>query len=169
MTLGSYFQESNMLKLFDPSISYFTSSFCFVTPLGVPYNSLEIFFRPFKLDVWIYIIHVTVVVVVLYFIVKLSNSAATPNFSFVDFIRIYLGISVRRLPDIKYFRYSIMLCIYGAVVVRHLYQASVYKFLSHPNIMKIETIDDMLNANLIFYLPEQAIFLFDIIPQIKSR
>lgn len=176
--MGAFFYRDIYDIYFKPQPNYFVNSLCFITPPGHPYSSIEKLLWPFQSTVWFLILSIIVATFILLkimHIIKHKNytSQFITYYTGLDFLRFYLGLDVSRnyeqyIPVIT--KLFFILIAFSTIILRNMYQGSLFKYLTlSRNYSSINTIQDMINANLTFYIDEQKSFVLDVIPEIQSR
>lgn len=172
--IGLFHQTYFYYQFVDFSSSYYSTWFCFVTPAGRPYTSIEKLLRPFENIIWFHIIASILASFCLVGLMKClahrSTSKMVGLICNLDFIQIFLGLNLTRFPRGKFTKILIIVLMLTTLILRTVYQSSLVKFLTTAKRFEpIETIAVMIKANLQFYFMSQMSFLIDFIPGIASR
>lgn len=171
LSIGLFHQTYQYNELFDLSASYYSTYFCFVVPPGRPYTSIEKLLRPFRLDVWYYLL---ALVIAMSTIKILSLKSYRHRFiepvSIQDFVRIVMGIDLVRLPKSSLSKLFLMILIFGTLIIRTIYQSSLFTFLISPkSFPPLSSIPQMVEEGFTFYFMQSMLFLVDFIPNIRDR
>lgn len=152
-------------------MSYFAASFAFVTPPGRPFTSLQRYVRPFQKSIWFSIIGVIIATVIFQLISKvLPQSRIIGQIRSQNFVRIYLGMDIRKYPETTFSKILVIALIFNTLVIRFLYQCSLFYFLTaNLNYAPFERLSAMFEANLKFFIEDKMLFLFDVIPGVQHR
>lgn len=141
----------------------------FIIASGRPYTSLEKLFWPFEKNVWYTLIGM---IFACGFIVMLYNQfgVARNHLSMFDITRILLGLELGRWPVSAISKGLTILIMLNFLVLRNVYQGSLYNFLSNrKNVTPIQTIDEMISDGYTFYIPRRCEYFLSDMSQILSR
>lgn len=87
-----------------------------------------------------------------------------------DLTRILLGIELSRWPTSAISKGLTILIMLNFLVLRNVYQGSLYNFLSNrKNVTPIQAIDEMISDDYTFYIPRNLEFFFSNMTPILSR
>ncbi|XP_070491069.1 uncharacterized protein [Chironomus tepperi] len=175
--LGDFFMSAVRNKYFDSSISMFTTPMVFIIPPGRPYRSIEKMLQPFERTVWI-IILATIAVAVL--VIGIINAKFQHLRAFIfgrgvksPIINILIGMVGTQqvvLPGRNFARFILMMFLLLCLVLRSIYQGSVFQFLqSKKHHKEIQTIDEMIENDFTFYMFETAYNVMQNYPEIGKR
>lgn len=171
LSIGFFVNHLNNYRTFEPSVSYFTASFAFVTAPGRPFNSIQRYVRPFQKSTWFSIIGVFAASILFQIISKtLPGSRIVGPIKTQSFVRIYLGMDIPKYPKTAFSRILVIFLIFTSLVIRFLYQCSLFYFLTaNLNYAPFERLSAMFEANLRFFVEDKMLFLFDVIPGVRYR
>lgn len=158
--IGDFFLRHERVQELGSSIPYFLSEVGFVIPSGQPINPLESFLKPFQTSVWICLGVTFMAVFIFIFVTGKTTSKSVQNLVFgklisspaMNFIAVAFGVPHHRLPSMNFARFLLMSFIMFCIVMRSVYQGSLYRFLqSNMDQKAIETIDEMVKEDFSFY------------------
>jgi hypothetical protein len=137
---------------------YTHDSMIFLNPPGEPFTALEKMFLPFKIEVWIVMLIVTVASVVVIAIInhlpkKIQNFVYGRNVSMplLNMIATFMGVSQAQLPRRNFARFLLMSFTVLSLVIRTCYQSELFKYLQTPKVkMEVQTIDEMIAKDFSF-------------------
>lgn len=156
--IGDFFLRRDRTEVVDSSIPYFDSDLSFLVPRGRPYTSLESLLKPFQPVVWTLLAILILIAVLVIAIIKLQSMAVRQfvfgiNSPTMSLLAVIHGVALSRLPTRNFARFLLMCFIMFCLVMRTLYQGSVYKFLqSDMRHKSVETIDDIVREDFKFYI-----------------
>jgi ABC-type amino acid transport substrate-binding protein len=159
LIIGDYFLKADRLKFFDNSDPYFESKMVFVIPVAEPLSSFEKLAQPFESPVWFCLIGVICSGIFVIFITKLNENlrktvfgenVKTPG---INMVMAFLGVSQPRIPKTSFARYILMKFIILCLVIRSIYQGSLYKFLqSDESYKQVKSVDEMIEKDYKFFI-----------------
>lgn len=158
--IGDFFLRHERVQEVASSIPYFLSEVGFVIPSGRPFHPLESFLKPFQTSVWICLGVTFMALFIFIFVTGKTTSKNVQNLVFgklisspaMNFIAVAFGVPQNRLPSMNFARFLLMCFIMFCVVMRSVYQGSLYRFLqSNMDQKAIETIDEMVKEDFSFY------------------
>lgn len=161
--IGDFFLRRDRTEVVDSSIPYFDSYLSFLVPRGRPYTSLESLLKPFQPVVWTLLAILILIAVLVITIIKLQSMAIRQfvlgiNSPTMSLLSVICGVALSRLPTRNFARFLLMCFIMFCLVMRTLYQGSVYKFLqSRMRHKLVETIDDIVREDFKFYIHELSV------------
>lgn len=148
IAVGNLFLRNERIELADFSIIYSVFELAFNVPLGRPYTSFEILSKPFQFYVWMSLV---VVFVSAIFIISIVFDTTTLRAT-LNLISVSLGNAQTRLPRESSARILLMAVLMFTLVMRSLYQGSVFRFMQLDLRHKqVETIDEMIEEGFTFY------------------
>ncbi|XP_053699480.1 uncharacterized protein LOC128746457 [Sabethes cyaneus] len=137
LTVGSFSMRAERLALMKPSVSYYTIRVIFTVPPGRPYSAFEKLFHPFSTLTWMMISIVLLFGFAIIFVLKLSpvsvrhfvygRTVLMPALNMV--IIFFGGPSTSRTPGRNFARTLLFLWLYYCLVMRSLYQSSLFEYL----------------------------------------
>lgn len=158
--LGDYFLKQDRLKVFDSMDPYFESQFVYIIPPPSKLSSFEKLFQPFNLHVWITVLACYLIGTLFILIVnRLSQKARRLFFGhettspFTNMFLILLGSSQTIVPSNSFPRLLLMTFIIFCMVIRTIFQGSLYRFLqSDGSRSQVSSVDEMLDENFDFHI-----------------
>jgi ABC-type amino acid transport substrate-binding protein len=118
------------------SFGYYLETLIFVIPKGEKLSSFQKLVRPFEVDVWIACSATLFVSILIIFIVTHQSQFARKYIfggrvgnPYMNLMTIIVGGSQRKLPALTFARSLLMMFILLCLVIRTIYQGSLYKFL----------------------------------------
>lgn len=158
--------------MFDLSLSYHNSYLCIVIPSGRPFTSLEKTMWPFRRSVW-YAVLITVLfkMVIIQIPIKLlSLNRHLDCIDFLDYVRIYLGLSITQCPTKILSKIFVVGMFFYALILRSCYQSSLFHYMTlMVNVSAIRSVNELIEENFHFHLIESLVFVLESLPQLKSR
>jgi hypothetical protein len=160
LTLGNLNLKLDRTLIMDYSFGYYLETLIFAIPRGEPYSSFHKLLRPFDNSVWISIL-ITISITFLVIIFISFQSRLVRHFVFGMGIRYpslnvmmgIFGISQHKLPSRNFARFLLMTFLMFCLVIRSLYQGSLYQFLQlSDNQPEAASIEDMAERDYTFYM-----------------
>jgi hypothetical protein len=142
------------------TLPYTSDYIIFVIPPGRPLTPFEKLMSPLNYDVWIALCAVfligslTIGVLEFRSLKKLRNLIIGPGIStpYLNAIMVIFGVSAKKLPFKNFPRFLLMKFLIFSLIVRTLYQGSLFKKLQASlNAKEPETIEEMVQQNFIFH------------------
>jgi hypothetical protein len=157
MVIGNYFLKPARIKFLDCSESYLNYPILLVIPKGEKLTPMEKLVRPFKQLVWILLLIAFSVGLIVIFVV---NCMPKPIQSFVygknvkqpvmNMLVVIIGSQQNILPRGNFARFILMMFIILCLVLRSIYQGSLYQFLQSDGRHKeVQSFQDMIDRNFI--------------------
>lgn len=168
--LGLFHQSHQYNEYFDVSATYYATYFCFMVPPGRPYTSIEKLLRPFQTNVWhsILLVFASIVVMRLFSYQITGNRQWIESVCMEDFLRICLGVDCSRLPRTPLTKAFVMLLIFGTLILRTMYQSSLFhSLMTSHNCEPFKTIDELVDAKFTLYIPFSLSYIVDSMPNIR--
>lgn len=165
--LGDFFLKLDRLVFFDSSVSYFESPFGFVIPQPSKLSSFEKLAQPFEAAVWLALIFCVSSGVVVIFIINscsknLKIIVIGTSSPISNLFLILLGYSQPSTPKTNFARFILMLFIIFSLVMRSIYQGSLYNFLqSERSDIEIKSFDEMVTKNFKFMIGKSNMQLIE--------
>lgn len=158
--LGDYFLKLDRLKYFDSSEPYFSSQLVFIIPPPDKFSAFQKLSQPFELNVWASLIACYLVGIIF---ILLANRMSTKFRKLVfgsvnstpitNMISITLGLTQTVIPSCGLSRFLFILFIMFCMVMRTIYQGSLYRFLQSDGTVKgVKSFDDLIEKNFKFYI-----------------
>lgn len=153
------------------TLSYHTSYLCIIIPSGRPFTSLEKTMWPFCSDVWYTILIIVIFKVLIQIPIKtLSLNRYLDQINILDFIRIYLGLSIVQYPMKILSKMFVVGMFFYALILRSCYQSSLFHFMTLTiNVSTVHSVNELIKENFRFYLINSLYFVLESLPEIKSR
>jgi ABC-type amino acid transport substrate-binding protein len=171
MAIGDYFLKPGRIKFLDCSDSYLNYPILLVIPKGEKLTPMEKLVRPFKQLVWILLLIAFAVGLLVIFVIN-HKFRQLRSFVFGEKVKqpvlnmliVIIGSQQTVLPRRNFARFILMMFIILCLVLRSIYQGSLYQFLQsdgrHKEVQSIQDIiergftvltheshDDIINAN----------------------
>lgn len=173
--IGLFLQASEYYEYYDFSTSYFQTWFCFTTPPGRDFTAVQRFVAPLQLTVWMGILMSCIFMLFLSALLHLLSlreemKTKVRSFTLNELARIFLGMNIMQMPTHSVIKIVFIGTMFGSLIVRSIYQSSLLKFLTTSRrFQPIETMDDIVSANLHLYLMEQMRFFSHSLPVDESK
>lgn len=175
--IGAFSVQLDMSTLMDASEVYYQSRLVLLIPPGRPYSSFQKLFRPFDKITWI-----TLVICFVFgfiFIISLKTSSEMKyrdlivgfrnRYPFFNMVIIFFGGGVTKLPIYSLARNLILIWMFGSLVLRSLYQGSLYTHLQQSKIAPpLDTITKLIDHDYLIYTNPSAVGYFDGWPKIDK-
>lgn len=169
MAIADMWLKANRLKFIDATSSYINQQIAFVIPPGLELTSFEKYLRP--MDAWTWIISMLTIALafIVIYIVR-RKPLHVQNFVFGDRVRDpYLNVLVGLfggsqtvLPLQNFARFILMMYLIFCLIMRSLYQGSLYRFLQTKIYHKeVQSIDEMAERDYKFYLVPSILDLIE--------
>jgi len=157
---GNINMKYDRVDIMDFCFGYYLEILVFVIPRGRPYTPFHKLLRPFHNFVWICILMVlmacVIVILILLFLPRKFKSfvygenVTTP---FLNVIIAMYGGAQTILPKFNFARSLLMMFLLFCLVLRSLYQGSLFKFLqANDNQPEVASIDEMAENDFKFYM-----------------
>lgn len=177
MAIADMWLKSNRLKFIDATSSYINQQIAFVIPPGLELTSFEKYLRP--MDAWTWIISmITIALAFIVIYVVKRKPMHVQNFVFGDRVRDpYLNVLVGLfggsqtvLPLQNFARFLLMMYLIFCLIMRSLYQGSLYRFLQTKIYHKeVQSIDEMILRDYRFYVVPSILDLIEGHHRINER
>jgi hypothetical protein len=160
ITIGDYFMKANRLKFFDASISFLSYPVFFVASKGEKLTSIEKLLAPFSKTVWIFLsasffggIFVIYSIDLHHKICVKSQLSEKVKNPLNIFLTIIFGVTLKKLPFKNFTRVIFIIFIISFLIMRSIYQGSLYKFLQSDQRRKVPgTANGLIEEEYEFYL-----------------
>ncbi|CAO1431629.1 unnamed protein product [Diamesa tonsa] len=160
MTMGLYAYTPIRNKFLSPSRPYLEMPFVVMIPRGALLPPLVKLFYPFEIYAWysllaVFLSGVVVIIIIKYQSISVQNMVfgrnnRNPMFNMVIVV---LGGSQSNLPKRNFARFLLMCFMLFCLVLRSLYQGSLFKILqSERRISEPSTIDELIAKGFDFYI-----------------
>ena len=159
------------------TFSHYTSKICFIRPPGRPLTSFEKLFFPFSTVLWFFVLFIFSVAFTVIFTLKFQ-SKVIKSFTFgrknqspnLNLINIFFGGSTHNIPIRNFARTLFMLWVFYCFIIRTAYQGALFKILQNPiNISSVNTIQDMIDQNYLFYMTSLGNSLYNGTKEVSDR
>lgn len=177
IAIADMWLKANRLKFIDATSSYASQHIAFVIPPGSELSSVEKYLRPLSLWTWIFsTMTISIAFFVIYVIRKCPMSVQ--NFVFGErvqdpYLNVLVGLfggSQTVLPQQNFARFLLMMFLLFCLVIRSVYQGSLYRFLQTKIYHKeAQSIDDMIERDYKFYVVPSILDLIEGQPRIYER
>lgn len=160
LAVADMWLKANRLKFIDATSSYAHQQIAFVIPPGAELSSIEKYLRPMDKYTWICSILTILTAFIVIYIIK-KKSIYVQNFIFGEHVRDpYLNVLVglfggsqKVLPHSNFARFLLMIFLIFCLIMRSLYQGSLYRFLQTKIYHKeVQSIDEMIERDYKFYI-----------------
>jgi Ligated ion channel L-glutamate- and glycine-binding site len=177
IAIADMWLKANRLKFIDATNSYIRQQIAFVIPPGAELTSFEKYLRPMDTWTWTLTIATMVVAFLVIFIVK-RKSIYIQNLIFGEkvqdpYMNVLVGLfggSQTTLPHQNFPRFILMMFLMFCLIMRTLYQGSLYRFLQTKIYHKeVQSIDEMIERDYKFYVVPSILDLIEGHPRIYER
>jgi hypothetical protein len=169
LIVADYWLKMNRLKFIDYTKPYISQQIAFVIPPGSELTSIEKFIKPLDTFTWsLLLLSIVSAVLVIRFVGKSSIETRnlvfgvgvkTPNLNLVIAV---LGGNIRPEPRNNFARYLLMLFLLFCLIMRSLYQGSLFRFIqSKVNHKEVQSIEQMLDRNFKFFTVSSILDLLE--------
>lgn len=177
ITIGSFGVRLDLSEVFDASEVYYQSKLVLIIPPGKPYSSFQKLFRPFDFLTWItlgacfsfgfiFIISLEYTTDTYYrdMIVGLKN-----RYPFFNMVIIFFGGAVTPFPVYTLARSLLIIWMLGSLVLRSLYQGSLYTHLQQSTVLRpYDTIQKLIDNDYLIYAILTGKIYFENWPKIEK-
>jgi Ligated ion channel L-glutamate- and glycine-binding site len=169
--------KANRIQFVDFTTAYSSQTIAFVIPPGSPLTPFEKYMCP--LDTWTWLLLTLVIVIafiVIYVVKRLSQHAQNfifgnkVNDPYLNVLVAVFGMSQHVLPHRNFPRFLLTIFLLFCLVMRTVYQGSLYRFLQmEMNHKEVQSIDEMIERDFKFYIVPSIIDLVEGHPRIYER
>lgn len=161
LTLGFMVLTALRTKYMDATYSFTSWPFVLIVPPGAEVSSFQKLFRPFSVIVWCLLSFSFLCGFIFIFIIRRCNNAwlikqifgHVNHVSYLNMMNIFFGGTLHILPSNNVSRMLIATFILYCIVMRNLYQGSLFKFLQSDDRQRpVMTVDEMLEKKFTFYI-----------------
>ncbi|XP_050088243.1 uncharacterized protein LOC126572712 [Anopheles aquasalis] len=161
-----------------PGTTHYTSTVRMAVPQGRPYTPFEKLFRPFRTDCWIAVSCCLAVLVCLVAGLGTGGHSVARDFVYGPGVRmpllraLYLmfGGSVQPCPRRNFARTLFLLWLAKTLVLRTVYQASLYRYLQRSAYQPpLATLDEVYRSSLELHMVHLALRFFVDRPEVRAR
>jgi Ligated ion channel L-glutamate- and glycine-binding site len=160
LIIGNLFLKSSRAKHFDHSHAYFIMPVVFVIPDGKLLSPFEKLFQPFDTAIWLLLLGTFAGGLITIFVVNwkfaehkalvFGKDVKSPA---INMLTAILGQSQTVLPERTFSRLLLMLFVMFCLVMRSLYQGSLFKFLQSDGRHKeVQSVDEMIKRDFKFFM-----------------
>lgn len=175
--IGDYYIKERRLKFFDASISFLSYPIFFITSRGEKLSAIEKLLTPFNTTVWYFLIAsffttIFTMTLINFHYNNFKNSKLSEKFKSPIFVMLFIifGSSLKNLPKKNFTRFFLMILILLCLVMRSIYQGSLYKFLQSDQRHKVpDTIVGLLNEEYTFKLYDSWMDIVDYDPKLAKN
>ncbi|KAG5674082.1 hypothetical protein PVAND_004069 [Polypedilum vanderplanki] len=177
IAIADMWLKANRLKFIDATDSYITSTIIFVIPPGAELTSFQKYFQPLDAYTWMFLLIIIALAFITIKTVK-GLSIEIQEFLFgknvqdpyLNVLVAVVGLSQPVLPRKNFARFMLMMFLLFCLVMRSLYQGSLYRFLqTNMRNKEVQSIDEMIERDYKFYLVPSILDLFEGQPRIYER
>lgn len=152
---------------FDSSVSYFESPFSYVIPQPSKLSSFEKLAQPFKAAVWFALVFCVCAGIVVIFIISICSKnlkaiVIGTSSPISNLFLVLLGYSQPTLPRTNFARFILMMFIIFSLVMRSIYQGSLYNFLqSDRGEIEVKSFNEMVEKKFKFLIGKSNMQLIE--------
>lgn len=159
LIIADFWLNIKRLSLMDATFPYVSEILVFIIPPGESYTNFEKMIRPFSFIIWM-LISICLIVGLVAIIITKRQSIEVRDFFFgvkvkepiLNLIRIIFGVAQTVQPHRNFSRFLLMNSLLLFLIIRTLYQASLYQILNSDDHNKIvQSIDEMIEKDFKFY------------------
>ncbi|KAG5681325.1 hypothetical protein PVAND_010772 [Polypedilum vanderplanki] len=177
IALGDFYIRISRLEYFDCSETYLNYPIVFIISKGEKLSPLEKMLQPFGTIVWILFLLTFLLGVLVIFIInlkykKLKSFVYGKNVKnpVMNMLVITLGSQQNILPRNNFARFILINFIILCLVLRSIYQGSLYKFLqSDGRYKEVETIEELIDKNFTLLIHESNIEILTDYPKLLKQ
>lgn len=176
VAIGKFALTAKRSEAMKPSLSYLSSPFVVVVPVGETFTALEKLMKPFLIITWTMVIVVLLTAFLVIAIVTRTSLAAfvlgarnsTP---YINTINVLLGGSLPHLPTGTFSRTLLSMFMLYCLVIRNTYTGALFTFIRSDVIRKptVESIVEMIESDFVFFMIPAAQESTESITQLYSR
>ncbi|XP_070491068.1 ionotropic receptor 21a-like [Chironomus tepperi] len=164
MALGEFYMTAVRSKYFDNSITHYTTPMVFIIPPGRPYKAIEKMLQPFDHVVWIILLITIMTAITIIYVVN-TRFKNLKSFIYgrgvkspiMNILVGLFGLQQTVLPGRNFARYILMKFLILCLVLRSIYQGSLYQFLqSDKRHREIQSVDEMIKKDFTFLMYESG-------------
>lgn len=177
VSIGEYGITVNVIKYMDVTYSYMESSLAFAIPLPRALTSLEKFFVPFDIEVWMYLWSTVSIVCILITILKnftnkiCKKRLGLSELSLFNMLGVIMGNPMKNLTKHNFYRKIAIICLVSSYVIRTAYQGILFKNFHQLNRVKATyTFNELIEEDYKFFISGGALAdYFSEMPEIIKR
>jgi hypothetical protein len=148
-------------KYMDATSSFTSWPFVLIVPPGAEFSSFQNLFRPFSVIVWSSLILSFLCGFIFIFLIRRCNNSwlkrqifgEAHHVPYLNMMNIFFGGTLHALPSNNVPRMLLATFILYCLVMRNLYQGSLFKFLqSNDRQRPVMTVDEMMEKKFHFYM-----------------
>lgn len=161
LTVGLYSITYIRTRFMSSSESYHTLPMVLIIPPGAPFTKFEKLFQPFEATVWLCLIITFSLAILIIAVVQFQPKQVIKDYvigrgvsrPYLNIIEIFFGGCAHGNPTINFTRVLLMIFILFCLVIRSLYQGSLFTFMQMDNRAKeVQSIDEMMAKGFDFYM-----------------
>jgi ABC-type amino acid transport substrate-binding protein len=177
IAMGDFFLKADRLELFDISESYLSYPIVFIIPKGEKLTTTEKMLQPFSATVWILLL-LTLIIGLLVILVINHKFRQVRSFVFgekvngpvMNMLIAVLGSQQTVLPKRNFARFILMLFIILCLVLRSIYQGSLYQFLQSDGRHKeVQSIQELVEKKYSVLVHETNIDILQFYPHLQLK
>lgn len=177
IAIADLWLKANRLKFIDATSFYITQTIAFVIPPGSELTSFEKYAKPLSIETWVCLLITIAGALFVIFIVK-KKPQNVQEFIFGrgvsdPYLNVFIALfggSQPTLPQKNFARYLLMMFLIFCLVMRTIYQGSLYRFLqSTISHKEVQSIDEMIQRDYKFYVVPSILDLIVGQPRIYER
>ena len=161
LTVGLYSITYIRTLFMSSSESYHTLPMVLIIPPGAPFTKFEKLFQPFEATVWLCLIVTFSLAFLIIAVVQFQPKRVIKDYvigrgvsrPYLNIVEIFFGGCAHGNPTINFTRVLLMIFILFCLVIRSLYQGSLFTFMQLDNRAKeVQSIDEMMAKGFDFYM-----------------
>lgn len=160
IAISDLWLKSNRLKYIEATTSYIIETIIFVIPPGAELTSFEKYSKPLDVYTWMLLLAtIFVAFIVIRYVKKMSEDTQEFVFGrgvgdpYLNVLAAVVGGSQPTLPQRNFSRFLLLIFLLFCLVMRTVYQGSLYGFLkSTIRHKEVKSIDEMIDHDFEFYV-----------------
>ncbi|KAG5681326.1 hypothetical protein PVAND_010773 [Polypedilum vanderplanki] len=174
IALGDYFLKASRWNFLDTSNSYLNYPVFCMIPKSDKLTAMEKMLQPFSKTVWIFLMVTLLIGLLSVFLINVKIQKLKPivygnkvNDPLMNMLIVVFGLQQKKLPKTHFARFILINFIILCLVLRSVYQGSLYKFLQSDGRHKdIQTIQELIDNKFTFLTYETNLDLIKGTPKL---
>lgn len=179
LAIGKFALTRQRIEYMKPSMSYNSSPFVIVVPVGEAYSALEKLMKPFSYIIWTLLVSTLLLAIVIIALIRWKLNKNIQNFvlgagntsPYLNTLSVLLGGSLPQLSVGTFSRTLLSMFMLYCLVIRNSYTGALFTFIRSDVIRKpsLHSINEMVEKGFKFYMIPSAQESIQEIKQLYAR